>query len=458
MKIHIRSAVSFCALCFLIFTGSFAQAQPDYSSAIWRPAFKNHWYTSGNGHKFVVIHDMEGYYWTTISYFQQRSTSASVHYCVNGLKDNGTDSIPGEITQMVRENYYAWHALCWNTHSAGTEHEGFVSNPAWYTYEQYKASADLQRHMCDVYGIVKDRNHIVGHNEKSNAAWVAWAASGLGIDPTCNTHTDPGIYWDWPYFMARINQVPVNGSDTPTVSAPSTVAPGATFTATVTLRNTGTLSWTSGGTNPYRLGSQNPQDNTRWGFNRVDLPTSPIIEGQTATFTFSCTAPTAQANYPFEWRMLQEGVEWFGATAATTIAVGTPPSDIIIDNPQATVVGTWSTGTSAVDKYGTDYRYKSGAGGANYLQYTPGIPTSGHWQVFEWHSQGSNRTTNGRYTITYNGGSTTVQVNQQAGGGAWNLLGTFNFVAGQGDVKITDGHTDTAQVVIADAIKFVYSP
>jgi hypothetical protein len=45
--------------------------QPDYPAAIWRPAYPGHWYTSGNGRHFVVIHDMEGYYLSTISYFSK---------------------------------------------------------------------------------------------------------------------------------------------------------------------------------------------------------------------------------------------------------------------------------------------------------------------------------------------------------------------------------------------------
>jgi hypothetical protein len=463
MKFHFKMLFRvFAMLCLMV--GASVKAQPDYPNAIWRQAFKNHWYTTGNGHKFNVIHDMEGYYWTTINYFQLRNTQASSHYCVNGLKDATSDSAAGEVTQMVRDAYYAWHALCWNKHSFGTEHEGFVSNPAWYTFEQYKASADLQRWLCDTHSIAKDRNHIVGHNEYQNTSWVNWANANLGIDATCcntgcQTHTDPGQYWNWTYFMALINNAPVNNSDSASVSAPSSLSPGQAFTATITLRNIGNQNWISGGTNPYRLGSWNPADNTRWGFSRVDLPSSPIVQGQTVTFNLSCTAPTTEANYPFEWRMVQEGVDWFGAVAGKTITVGSAPVDIIIDNPAATVVGSWSTGTSAADRFGSDYRYKSGAGGANYLQYTPNIAVAGTWQVYEWHSQGSNRTTNGRYAITYNGGTQTVQVNQQVNGGRWNLLGTFNFTTGSaGFVRVTDGHTDTAQVVIADAIKFVYAP
>ncbi|MDB6122542.1 MAG: N-acetylmuramyl-L-alanine amidase, negative regulator of AmpC, AmpD [Pedosphaera sp.] len=182
------------------------QAQPDYGPAIWNQAYPGHWYTSGNGHKFVVIHDMEGYYLSTISYFKQSGTSASVNYCVNGLKDNSSDAPAGEITQMVREAYYAWHVGCWNTWMFGTEHEGFVSNPAWYTEQMYQASASLQSHLCAVAGIPKDRNHIIGHNAWQSQSWKNWMAGNFpSINTSCNTHTDPGANWDWAHFMALIN-------------------------------------------------------------------------------------------------------------------------------------------------------------------------------------------------------------------------------------------------------------
>src|SRR5689334_1756611 len=78
-----------------------ASASSDYGPAIWRPAYSGHWYTSGSGHKFHVEHDMEGYYASTIPYLQQSSTTVSIHYCVNGLKDASSDYAAGEVTQMV---------------------------------------------------------------------------------------------------------------------------------------------------------------------------------------------------------------------------------------------------------------------------------------------------------------------------------------------------------------------
>jgi len=135
-----------------------------------------------------------------------------------------------------------------------------------------------------------------------------------------------------------------------------------------------------------------------------------------------------------------------------------PPAGIVVDNPAATVVGTWSTGSSSTDKFGSDYRYKSGGGGSSYLKYTPTIATAGDYQIYEWHAQGGNRSTGVPHVITYNGGTITVNINQQINGGKWNLLGTFNLASGTaGNVKITDGFTDTANVAIADAIQFVPS-
>jgi hypothetical protein len=187
---------------------SAALATADYGPAVDRMITGcAKWYTSGYGHKFAVVHCMEGYYLTGTSYLRRCDISVSCHYTVNGLVDYAGDAPRGEISQLVPEAYYAWHATCWNQHSLGTEHEGFVSNPAWFTEEMYQASAQLHRHFADKFGFAKDRNHIVGHGEKSNGAWCAYASANLGINPYCNTHTDPGPYWNWSHYMALVQGV-----------------------------------------------------------------------------------------------------------------------------------------------------------------------------------------------------------------------------------------------------------
>lgn len=108
-------------------------------------------------------------------------------------------------------------------------------------------------------------------------------------------------------------------------SVPSTLSVGQVATVTVTMKNIGTNTWTSGGN--YKLGSQNPQDNFTWGLGRVNLaPTDSIgLNGQ-KTFSFAIAAPSTPGVYNFQWKMLQEGYIWFGALSPlVSISVTQPP-------------------------------------------------------------------------------------------------------------------------------------
>ncbi len=173
------------------------------------------------------------------------------------------------------------------------------------------------------------------------------------------------------------------------------------------------------------------------------------------TINLSALNPATTYNFRVRSKDIAGNEAISGNFTFTTLPAGTV-ADIIIDNPAATIVGSWSTGSGALDKFGADYKYKSAGTGAAYLQYTPTIITAGNYEVYEWHPAGSNRTIGAPHVINYNGGSATVSVNQQANGGTWNLLGTYNFAAGTtGNIRIQDNFTDTTQVVMADAIKFV---
>lgn len=136
----------------------------------------------------------------------------------------------------------------------------------------------------------------------------------------------------------------------------------------------------------------------------------------------------------------------------------TPPAEIIIDNPAATLVGVWTNGNSSTDKYGADYRYAYAGSGTAYVEYRPNLQASGNYLVYEWHPAGANRTPSAPVAITDSGGTQTVTINQQLNGGQWNSLGVFNFAAGtSGYVRIRDDFTG-GSVVMADAIRFVYVP
>ncbi|MBZ5505569.1 MAG: hypothetical protein LAO78_08785 [Acidobacteriia bacterium] len=95
-------------------------------------------------------------------------------------------------------------------------------------------------------------------------------------------------------------------------SVPSSpVLAGHSYPVSITMKNTGITTWTSAGSNPQRLGSQNPQDNTVWGRNRVDVPQL-VPPGSSAVFNFTVTAPLTPGTRPFQWRMVQELITWFG--------------------------------------------------------------------------------------------------------------------------------------------------
>src|SRR5205814_4106818 len=110
--------------------------------------------------RFVVIHDAETDYQTTIKIFQDSLNYVSAHYVVR--------SSDGQITQMVDTKNVAWHAGNWNVnmHAIGYEHEGFaIQGTTWYTEAMYQASAALTKHLAAEYGIPLDRAHIIGHDD-----------------------------------------------------------------------------------------------------------------------------------------------------------------------------------------------------------------------------------------------------------------------------------------------------
>ncbi|MEU6124875.1 N-acetylmuramoyl-L-alanine amidase [Streptomyces sp. NPDC047123] len=130
----------------------------------------------------VVIHVTQETYADALAIFKNPAKKVSAHYVVRS-KD-------GHIAQCVRERNVAWHAGNWdyNTRSIGIEHEGWVDKPEYFTDAMYEQSAALTAAICSTYGIPKDREHIIGHNEVPGA-----------------DHTDPGPYWDWTRYLRIVN-------------------------------------------------------------------------------------------------------------------------------------------------------------------------------------------------------------------------------------------------------------
>lgn len=170
---------------------TFSPTSDDYGPAVWDASPNYSSRTSGATH--VIVHDTEGGFDGSVSWLKNPASQASAHYIFR--------SADGYLKQLVREADKAWHVRCWNDWTIGIEHEGYVSNPAWFTDVMYRNSAALVRHLTSRYNIPRNRLKIVGHN--------TWQSSvifpQLGWD-NCNDHTDPGQFWNWDYYLSLIVQ------------------------------------------------------------------------------------------------------------------------------------------------------------------------------------------------------------------------------------------------------------
>ncbi|MEZ4234489.1 MAG: FG-GAP-like repeat-containing protein [Polyangiaceae bacterium] len=178
----------------IVFDGAYAggesvgqqssELKPDYSGANWvGPACSGNYSASSRGASDItdiVIHTCQGGFSGCWGWLKNCASGVSAHYVV---------SSGGEVVQLVEENDVAYHDACFNTHSVGIEHEGFIDDPnKWFTDAMYCSSAKLVRSICDRNNIPCDRAHVRGHGET----------------PDCSDHTDPGSGWDWGKFMEYV--------------------------------------------------------------------------------------------------------------------------------------------------------------------------------------------------------------------------------------------------------------
>ncbi|MBP6963511.1 MAG: N-acetylmuramoyl-L-alanine amidase [Armatimonadetes bacterium] len=101
----------------------------------------------------------------------------------------------------------------------------------------------------------------------------------------------------------------------------ATMMAGSTAIVWVEYKNTGTETWYTGGSNPVRLGTWNPQDRSspfytagNWiGPNRpTSLDQSSVGPNGIGRFSFIMTAPQTPGVYTEYWRLVKEGTAWFG--------------------------------------------------------------------------------------------------------------------------------------------------
>jgi N-acetyl-anhydromuramyl-L-alanine amidase AmpD len=285
-------------------------ASSDYGPAVWDPAASCNYTATSTTKDTVVVHTVEGSYAGCISWFKNCNAEASAHY---------VSAYDGRLTQMVAEAYKAWHVSCYNSRAIGIEHEGYASASS-HPVAQYNASGDLTADICNDWGIPKEKRTvgpgILGHIDITNCC--------------CGTHTDPGDGWDWGYYISRVSgtpQTPEWDASYANQSYPSSMTAAGTAVAWVEFTNTGTGVWKHAET---RLGTQDPQDRSspfctsgNWvSCNRpTDVDQSSVGQGAVGRFSFVITAPTTPGTYTEKYKLVREGVTWFGPVITWTITV-----------------------------------------------------------------------------------------------------------------------------------------
>lgn len=145
---------------------------------------------------------------------------------------------------------------------------------------------------------------------------------------------------------------------------PTTMEAGRSYTVKMKFTNTGNTTWSA--STGYALGSWNPESNMRWGVARVAMPKD-VIPQLPAFFEFTVIAPSLPGTYSFQWRLLEEGVEWFGgASPELQITVTGPPSNVIgnIDSVSASgQINGWACSTR-IDAPIDVHLYTGGPAGA----------------------------------------------------------------------------------------------
>lgn len=186
-------------------------ASTDYGPAIWNPAHSTNYNASRSAAvSAVTVHTTQGSYAGSISWFQNSTSNVSAHYVIR--------SSDGQVTQMVRDAHTAWHVRNQNSYTLGIEHEGWVNNSSWYTDAMYTASAALVRNFCAKFSAISCASAYKG----APSSGLVELASSVKIKGHQHfpgqSHTDPGINWNWSKYYNLINPGSGGGTTPPSGS------------------------------------------------------------------------------------------------------------------------------------------------------------------------------------------------------------------------------------------------
>ncbi|MCW3125893.1 MAG: hypothetical protein JWO03_1551 [Bacteroidetes bacterium] len=314
------------------------QSTPDYPSALWvtSPNYNSRGTTAISA---ITIHTTEGSYAGSISWFQDTASQVSAHYLIR--------SSDGQITQMVLEANRAWHVGTENSYTIGIEHEGYVAQTGWYTAVMYLSSAALVRNICTRRSIDPHTCYSGPSSTGINVLSAAYKIKGHQHYPN-QTHTDPGINWNWVTYFNLINPCPSPTGLTASNVSGTTATLGWTAaswftTYTVEVRQVGTSTWTDyiDSFNTLSLTGLSPGVTYEWQVkvNCTSTDPSPYTAGSNfTTISNGCTAPTVSA----------ANISTSTATLTWTAIFGAVSYEV---DWKATSSSTWNVATTSATTY-----------------------------------------------------------------------------------------------------------
>ena len=157
-------------------------------------------------------------------------------------------------------------------------------------------------------------------------------------------------------------------------------------------------------------------------------------------------------NWP--WTDYLNRINSYCGGGSTSLIVDSNNSNNDTSKGYISVSANWTSSSSTAGYYGSGYYFANTAAVSDPATFYFYLPANATKTIDAWWTSGTNRSTTAPF-IAYNAAGTEVgrvSVNQQAGGGQWNAIGTWAFTAGWNRIVLSRW-TTTGYVVIADAIR-----
>jgi hypothetical protein len=234
-------------------------------------------------------------------------------------------TVPAAPVLSVTSRTTSSIGLAWTASAGATRYTVYEGSSAVCTVSAPATS-------CTVSGLASNTTH----------TYTATASNSAGESPRSGPVTAATLPT---YLDAFVSQTATNPDGT--TADLGHARPGQQFTVTISVRNTGTATWTAAGSNPVLLGTYRPADRTSaltapgWvsATRPARLSQASVPPGGTGTFSFPVTAPSAAGTVTEYFNLVAEGATWFNDNGLSVTVTTVPVVGLAIQ--PGTSLGQW---------------------------------------------------------------------------------------------------------------------